>query len=170
MEPIDGLGFIGRNPLDHDNVYIVTGDSGNGMTHGSLAGIVLTDLISGRDNPWATLYDPSRKTLRAAPEFAREAVNMAAQYADWVTSGDVDEVGQIAKDAGAIVRRGAVKVAVYRDPTGALHERSAVCTHLGCVVQWNPAEKTWDCPCHGSRFDKFGTVINGPANVDLRRT
>jgi glycine/D-amino acid oxidase-like deaminating enzyme/nitrite reductase/ring-hydroxylating ferredoxin subunit len=170
MEPIDGLGFIGRNPLDHDNVYIVTGDSGNGMTHGSLAGILLTDLISGRDNPWATLYDPSRKTLRAAPEFAREAVNMAAQYADWVTSGDVDEVGQIAKDAGAIVRRGAVKVAVYRDPTGALHERSAVCTHLGCIVQWNPAEKTWDCPCHGSRFDKFGTVINGPANVDLRRT
>jgi glycine/D-amino acid oxidase-like deaminating enzyme/nitrite reductase/ring-hydroxylating ferredoxin subunit len=167
MEPIDGLAFIGRNPLDHDNVYVITGDSGNGMTHGSLAGMLITDLIVGRDNPWAALYDPGRKTLRAAPAFAKEAVNMAAQYADWVTGGDVDDVDQIAKDSGAIVRKGALKVAVYRDQTGALHERSAVCTHLGCIVQWNPAEKTWDCPCHGSRFDKFGSVINGPANVDL---
>lgn len=167
MEPVDGLAFIGRNPLDHDNVYIVTGDSGNGMTHGSLAGILLRDLIVGRDNPWAGLYDPSRKTLRAAPEFAKEAVNMAAQYADWVTGGDVDDVTKIAKDSGAVVRRGPLKVAVYRDVTGQLHERSAVCTHLGCIVQWNSAEKTWDCPCHGSRFDKFGSVINGPANVDL---
>ena len=170
MEPVDSLAFIGRNPLDSDNVYIVTGDSGNGMTHGTVAGILLTDLILGRSNPWASLYDPSRKTLRAAGEFAKEAVNMAAQYADWVTGGDVDDVERIAKDSGAVVRRGALKVAVYRDQTGALHERSAVCTHLGCIVQWNPAEKTWDCPCHGSRFDKFGTVINGPANIDLLKT
>ena len=167
MEPVDSLAFIGRNPLDKDNVYIVTGDSGNGMTHGTLAGILLTDLILGRDNPWAALYDPSRKTLRALPEFAREAANMAAQYADWVTGGDVDDVTKIAKDSGAVVRRGALKAAVYRDATGELHERSAVCTHLGCIVQWNSAEKTWDCPCHGSRFDKFGSVINGPANIDL---
>jgi glycine/D-amino acid oxidase-like deaminating enzyme/nitrite reductase/ring-hydroxylating ferredoxin subunit len=170
MEPVDSLAFIGRNPLDKDNVYIVTGDSGNGMTHGTLAGILLTDLILGRNNPWAALYDPSRKTLRAAGEFAKEAANMAAQYADWVTGGDVDDVNKIAKDSGAVVRRGALKVAVYRDQTGALHERSAVCTHLGCIVQWNPAEKTWDCPCHGSRFDKFGSVMNGPANVDLLKT
>ena len=167
MEPVDSLAFIGRNPLDSDNVYVVTGDSGNGMTHGTLAGILLTDLIEGRENPWEALYDPSRKTLRAAAEFAKETVNMAAQYADWVTGGDVDDVSKIAKDSGAVVRRGALKVAVYRDPTGALHERSAVCTHLGCIVQWNSAEKTWDCPCHGSRFDKFGTVTNGPANIDL---
>jgi glycine/D-amino acid oxidase-like deaminating enzyme/nitrite reductase/ring-hydroxylating ferredoxin subunit len=167
MEPVDGLAFIGRNPLDQDNVYIVTGDSGNGMTHGTIAGILLTDLILGRDNEWAALYDPSRKTLRAAPEFAREAVNMAAQYADWVTGGDVDDTAKIQKDSGAVVRRGALKIAVYRDPTGALHERSAICTHLGCIVQWNSAEKSWDCPCHGSRFDKFGAVINGPANSDL---
>src|SRR5687767_5538131 len=167
MEPVDSLAFIGRNPLDNDNVYIVTGDSGNGMTHGTLAGILLTDLILGRDNPWAALYDPSRKTLRSVTEFAKENVNVAAQYADWVTGGDVDDVTKIAKDSGAVVRRGALKVAVYRDATGELHERSAVCTHLGCIVQWNSAEKTWDCPCHGSRFDKFGTVINGPANVDL---
>jgi glycine/D-amino acid oxidase-like deaminating enzyme/nitrite reductase/ring-hydroxylating ferredoxin subunit len=167
MEPHDGLAFIGRNPLDHDNVYIVTGDSGNGMTHGTIAGILITDLIAGRSNPWQSLYDPGRVSLRATAEFTKEAVNMAAQYADWLTRGDVPDVDQIPKDSGAVLRRGALKVAVYRDATGALHERSAVCPHLGCIVAWNPAEKTWDCPCHGSRFDKFGEVFNGPANVGL---
>jgi glycine/D-amino acid oxidase-like deaminating enzyme/nitrite reductase/ring-hydroxylating ferredoxin subunit len=170
MEPVDGLAFIGHNPLDADNVYTVTGDSGNGMTHGTLAGMLLTDLILGRHNPWASLYDPGRITLRASAEYARENVNVAAQYADWLTRGDVPSVDDIANDSGAVVRRGAGKLAVYRDATGALHERSAVCPHLGCIVAWNPAEKTWDCPCHGSRFDKFGEVMNGPANVGLVRT
>ena len=170
MEPVDGLAFIGHNPLDADNVYTVTGDSGNGMTHGTIAGMLLTDLILGRHNPWAALYDPGRITLRASAEFAKENVNVAAQYADWVTKGDVPSVDDIPKDSGAVVRRGASKVAVYRDATGALHERSAVCPHLGCIVAWNPAEKTWDCPCHGSRFDKFGEVMNGPANGGLVRS
>ena len=97
-------------------------------------------------------------------------MNVAAQYADWLTKGDVESVDDIPKDSGAVVRRDAAKIAVYRDETGALHERSAVCPHLGCIVAWNPAEKTWDCPCHGSRFSKFGDVINGPANVGLVRT
>ena len=170
MEPVDSLAFIGRNPLDQDNVYTVTGDSGNGMTHGTIAGMLLTDLILGRHNSWAQLYDPGRVSLRAGGEFAKEAVNMAAQYVDHLTGGDVEDVTEIAKDSGAVIRRGVSKVAVYRDSTGALHERSAICTHLGCVVQWNTAEKTWDCPCHGSRFDKFGTVINGPANTNLMRS
>jgi Rieske Fe-S protein len=167
METIDGLAFIGRDPMDADNVFVVTGDCGMGMTHGTIAGILLTDLILGRDNPWSTLYDPSRKTLRAAGEFAKEAVNVAAQYADWVTGGDVETVDEIAKDSGAVIRRGLTKVAVYRDAKGKLHELSAVCTHLGCIVHWNTLEKTWDCPCHGSRFDKLGKVVNGPANTDL---
>jgi glycine/D-amino acid oxidase-like deaminating enzyme/nitrite reductase/ring-hydroxylating ferredoxin subunit len=169
MEPVDSLAFIGRNPLDRENVYTVTGDSGNGMTHGTIAGMLITDLILGRHNAWADLYDPGRVTLRATGEFAKEAVNMAAQYADHLTGGDVGAVDEIARDSGAVLRRGASKIAVYRDATGELHERSAVCPHLGCVVAWNPADKTWDCPCHGSRFDKFGTVINGPANVGLPR-
>jgi glycine/D-amino acid oxidase-like deaminating enzyme/nitrite reductase/ring-hydroxylating ferredoxin subunit len=169
MEPVDSLAFIGRNPLDRENVYTVTGDSGNGMTHGTIAGMLITDLILGRHNAWADLYDPGRMTLRATGEFAKEAVNMAAQYADHLTGGDVGAVDEIARDSGAVLRRGASKIAVYRDATGELHERSAVCPHLGCVVAWNPADKTWDCPCHGSRFDKFGTVINGPANVGLPR-
>ena len=168
MEPVDSLALIGRNPLDHDNVYIATGDSGNGMTHGTIAGMLLTDLIVGRDNPWARLYDPSRKTLGAIKEFAKENLNVAAQYADLVTPGEIHDVGEIAAGEGAILRRGAAKVAVYRDERGALHERSAFCSHLGCVVQWNSIEKTWDCPCHGSRFQTDGHVVNGPAISGLK--
>ena len=169
METIDGLAFIGRNPLDKDNVYIVTGDSGMGMTHGTISGILLTDLILGRENPWEKLYDPSRKTLRAASEFVSEMLNVAVQYTDWLTSGEVSSEDEVANDSGAVIRRGLTKVAVYRDEAGNLLECSAICTHLGCIVDWNTSEKTWDCPCHGSRFDKFGKVINGPANIDLTR-
>jgi glycine/D-amino acid oxidase-like deaminating enzyme/nitrite reductase/ring-hydroxylating ferredoxin subunit len=167
MEPVDGLALIGRNPLDSDNVYVVTGDSGNGMTHGTIAGMLITDLIAGRENPWAALYDPARKTLSATGEFLKENVNVAAQYADLVTPGEIDDVSQVGRGEGAILRRGLAKVAVYRDDEGALHERSAFCTHLGCVVRWNSAERTWDCPCHGSRFHTDGHVVNGPAIRDL---
>ncbi len=167
METIDGLAFIGRNPLDKDNVYVVTGDSGMGMTHGTIAGILLTDLILGRKNPWAGLYDPSRKTLKAVGTFAKETLNMAAQFGDWAKAGEVPSEEEIPKGGGALLRRGLNIVAAYRDEKGALHERSAVCNHLGCIVHWNAADTTWDCPCHGSRFDKFGKVFNGPANKDL---
>ena len=167
LEPVDGVAFIGRNPLDAPNVYVATGDSGMGMTHGTIAGILLTDLIVGRENPWSQLYEPSRKTLRAAWNFMGENLNVAAQYGDWVTGGDVSSLDQIQKDSGAVVRDGLAKLAVYRDPSGTLHQLSATCPHLGCVVEWNAAEKTWDCPCHGSRFDCFGHVLNGPATKDL---
>jgi len=167
METMDFVAFIGRNPMDHDNVYIVTGDSGMGLTHGTIAGMLLTDLIFERRNPWTMLYDPSRLRVRAAAEFARENSNMALQYADWLTGGDVASADDIPREGGAVLRRGLEKIAVYRDPEGALHERSAVCTHLGCIVHWNPGEKTWDCPCHGSRYDPHGQVINGPANRPL---
>jgi glycine/D-amino acid oxidase-like deaminating enzyme/nitrite reductase/ring-hydroxylating ferredoxin subunit len=163
MEPVDGLAYIGRNPLDSDNVYIATGDSGNGMTHGTIAGMLLTDLISGRENEWAELYDPSRKTLGAVRDFAEENLNVAAQYTDLVTPGEVSDVSEIKAGDGAIIRRGLTKVACYRDEGGALHERSAICAHLGCVVRWNSTEKTWDCPCHGSRYQRDGHVVNGPA-------
>ena len=167
MEPVDALAFIGRNPADSDNVFIATGDSGMGMTHGTIAGILLTDLIMERPNPWTELYDPSRKTLAAAKDFAQENVNVVAQYADLVTPGEVDSVEQIRKEEGAVLRQGLTKIAVYRDENGTLHSMSAVCMHLGCIVTWNAGEKTWDCPCHGSRYDKFGAVISGPANSDL---
>lgn len=167
METVDGLAFIGRNPLDADNVYIATGDSGMGMTHGTIAGMLLTDLIVGRTNPWASLYDPSRKRVRAAWEYVKENINTAAQYADWLTGGELDSAQTLAPGSGAVIRHGLTKHAIYRDPEGVIHERSAVCPHLGGIVVWNSSEKTWDCPCHGSRFDCHGHVIQGPASSDL---
>lgn len=167
LETIDGLAFIGRNPLDGPNVYIATGDSGQGMTHGTIAGMLLTDLIIERQNPWSTLYEPSRKTLRAAGRYLQENLNVAAQYTNWVTSGDVGSVESIAPGTGAIVRTGISKMAAYRDNDGMLHQCSAICPHLGGLVEWNRNESTWDCPCHGSRFDKQGHLLCGPANSDL---
>ena len=167
MEPIDALAFIGRNPMDDPNVYIVTGDSGNGMTHGTIAGMLITDLILGRENAWEKLYDPARITPKAVTDFARENLNVAAQYAHWAAGGDVSSVEDIAPGEAAIISHGLNKIAAYRDEAGALHERSAVCPHLGCIVKWNAAEKTWDCPCHGSRYKWDGTVINGPAVGNL---
>lgn len=167
MEPIDGLAFIGRNPMDKHNVYIATGDSGNGMTHGTIAGLLLCDMIMDRRNPWESLYDPSRMTLKALGEFAKENLNVAKQYTDVLFAGDVESVDEIKAGAGAVISRGLKKVAVYRDPKGEIHERSAVCRHLGCIVNWNTMENTWDCPCHGSRYDAMGKVFQGPANSDL---
>ena len=169
MEPSDDLGFIGRNPADDKNVYVITGDSGNGMTHGTIGGMLCTDLIMGRENEWATLYDPKRKIVqpRAAAKYAKENLNVVAQYRDFLARGDVASVEEIRNGTGAVVRKGLKLIAAYRDPQGALHERSAVCPHLGCIVRWNHVEKTWDCPCHGSRFDPRGKVVNGPSLGDM---
>ena len=167
MEPPDHLAYIGRNPHDADNVFIATGDSGMGMTHGTIAGILLSDLIMGRANAeWEKLYDPSRMA-RSIATYVQENLNVAKEYLDLVTPGDVKSVDEIAADSGAILRRGLTKVACYRDKSGALHEYSAICPHMKCVVRWNGLEKTWDCPCHGSRFDAYGCVVNGPANSNL---
>jgi Rieske Fe-S protein len=170
MEPVDGLAFIGRNPADDDNVYIVTGDSGNGMTHGTLAGMLISDLIAGRDNPYAKLYEPARKSLKAAPSFVEENANVVGHMVkDWMKGSEVDDRDDIPRGQGAVVRDGLTKIAVYRDTDGSLQECSAVCTHLGCIVQWNSGEKSWDCPCHGSRFATDGAILNGPAHEPLAK-
>jgi len=165
MEPVDGLAFIGRNPLDEDNVYIATGDSGQGMTHGTIAGMLLSDLIQGRKNPWEDLYSPSRLRLKSLPEYASENINVAGQYADYVTAGDIKSESELRAGEGAIMRDGVSKIAVRRDEN--VNKLSAVCPHLGCIVAWNSTERTWDCPCHGSRFSAEGRVYQGPANSDL---
>jgi Rieske Fe-S protein len=167
MEPVDGLAFIGRDPLGAKNAYVVTGDSGMGMTHGAIAGMLIRDLVLGRTNPWAGIYDPSRKSPGASLRYARENLNVAKQYLQHLTAGEVASVDEIPRGSGAIVRRGLSKLAVYRDASGEIHERSASCPHLGCIVAWNEGERTWDCPCHGSRFDAIGKVISGPANTNL---
>ena len=169
MEPVDSLAYIGKNPGD-ENIYIITGDSGNGMTHCTLGGIIINDLINGKTNPWAELYDPSRITLRTGVDYLKEVANMAYKMAkDWIVSWDVDEVSQLPAGKGAIISKGLEKVAVYKDQDGTVHSCSAVCPHLGGVLQWNDDEKSFDCPLHGSRFTAYGTVINGPAICGLKK-
>jgi len=169
LEPIDSLAFIGRNPLDRDNVFIATGDSGHGLTHGVIAGLLICDLVLGRPNPWETLYDPSRRSLKTIGEFTANAFSMAAGYADWLKGSDIDSVDDLARGHAALLRRGARKIAAYRDEEGELHLCSARCTHLGGVVHWNSIEKSWDCPLHGSRFNPDGQVLSGPATTSLDR-
>lgn len=168
MEPADGLAYLGRNPMDDKNVYIITGDSGNGMTHCTIGAMLVTDLILGRDHPWASLYDPARKVTHGIMDFVSEQANTLSQYGEWVTGGEVESVEEIAAGDGAIVRQGTHKLAVYRDEHGELHALSAKCTHLGCVVHWNSAERSWDCPCHGTRYAKNGEVLHGPAPTPLK--
>jgi len=167
METVDGLAFIGRNPLAAGNIFIATGDSGMGMTHGTIAGMLLSDLIQNRPNPWADLYDPSRKPLAALRDFADENLNVARQYLDWVLPGSPPPLEQLPRGCGTVVQQGLNKHAVYRDAEGRLHAFSAVCPHLKCIVQWNGVERIWECPCHGSRFNALGRMLSGPAAHDL---
>ena len=167
LEPVDGLAFIGRNPMDDEHIYIATGDSGHGMSHGTIAGMLITDLIAGRANPWTDLYSPRRRTARSADTYVAENLNVVRQYADWISPSDVEDESEVPKGAGVIQRRGAKRIALFRDEDGTLHRLSAVCPHLYGVVHWNAVEKTWDCPCHGSRFSAAGKVLCGPAISDL---
>ena len=170
MEPIDSLAFIGKNPGD-ENVYIITGDSGNGMTHGTLGGIILNDIITGKENPYIELYDPSRITFRAGIDYLKEVGNMAYTMAKgWIIPNDVSDVAELESGSGAVISRGTDKIAVYKDTDGVVHACSGICPHLGGVLQWNDDEKSFDCPLHGSRFTAHGIVINGPAISDLKKT
>jgi Rieske Fe-S protein len=140
------------------------------MTHGTIAGMLLTDLIAGRDNPWTEIYDPRRVTLgvSSVEELVRENVDVASRYMkDFLSPGANED--EIQRGEGRGLRRGIHKIAACRDESGSMHFCSAVCTHLKCIVGWNSTEKSWDCPCHGSRFDPMGAVINGPASGDLEK-
>lgn len=168
QEPVDGLAFLGKNPGD-ENVYIITGDSGTGMTNTTIGAMIITDLINGKTNKWEKAYSPSRVSLTSSDTFIQENTNVAAQFTDWVTPGEVSSESEIKAGEGAIMRDGLTKIAVYRDTNNQVHKCTAVCPHLGCIVDWNNAEKSWDCPCHGSRFDAYGKVITGPTPVDLEK-
>jgi glycine/D-amino acid oxidase-like deaminating enzyme/nitrite reductase/ring-hydroxylating ferredoxin subunit len=166
MEPVDYLPYAGRNPGDA-NIYIATGDSGQGMTNGVAASLLICDLILGRDNAWAKACDPRRVTVRAVGEFLRENIDVAARFAEHVTAGELSSFADLQNGQGGVIRAGTRKLAAYRDDQGQLHVRSATCTHAGCIVHWNTLERCWDCPCHGSHFAIDGTPLNGPAIAQL---
>jgi nitrite reductase/ring-hydroxylating ferredoxin subunit len=168
MEPVDSLAFIGRNPLDKENVYIITGDSGTGMTHCTIGGLLITDLILGKKNAWEEIYSPSRITAKTGNVFFKELFRGVAALMKGAPDDDrVKEFSAVRNGEGKITNVGGHKCAVYRDENGSYHVVSARCTHLKATLVWNADEKTWDCPWHGSRFSYDGHVINGPANSDL---
>ncbi|MBA3704529.1 MAG: FAD-dependent oxidoreductase, partial [Bacteroidetes bacterium] len=168
MEPMDGLAYIGHNPFDKDNIFIVTGDSGNGMTHCTIAGILITDLITGKKNKWQKIYKPSRFIFKASgPFFQMLKGSVMDILKKFSFDKEAEELSSLKIGEGKVVKLFGEKCGAFRDENNYLHLISAECTHLGCTVTWNMDEQSWDCPCHGSRFTYKGKVINGPANNDL---
>jgi len=163
--PVDGVPFIGRSPR-RDNVYVATAFKKWGMTHSQVAAMIIRDLIAGRENPWASVFDATRGALTT------DAVKVNAHVArrlvgDKVAALFAPQAETLAPGEARIVELDGDKVAAFRSEDGELHAVSATCTHLGCDVHWNPAERSWDCPCHGSRFDCDGLVLEGPATTPL---
>ena len=166
IETPDGLPYIGPTA---EHQYAGTGYAGNGMTFGTLAGMMMADAILGRANPWSELFDPGRKAVRHG---LRDYLKENASYPyylirDRFAGAEGRSLRSVKRGEGKVVEVRGKKAAVYRDPAGGLTVRSATCTHMGCLVRWNPSEKTWDCPCHGSRFAPGGEVISGPAESPL---
>lgn len=162
LEPVDFAGFIGRSPGE-EHVFIVSGDSGQGITNGLVAGLLVTDLITTGASPWEEIYAPSRKIQKNIGEFISENITPLKNFAEYLTASEIASVERLLPGEGRLVRSGLKKIAACRDRNGRLHLHSASCTHLGCVVHWNALEQCWDCPCHGSQFAPDGTALNGPA-------
>ena len=166
IETPDGLPYIGQNA---EHQYSATGFGGNGLTFGTLSGVMLADAILQRSNPWSELFDPDRKAItRGLWDYLKQNVDYPYYLMrDRFAGAEARSLRVVKRGEGKIVERKGAKVAAYRDEAGAVTLRSATCTHMGCVVAWNPAERTWDCPCHGSRFTPAGKVISGPAEAPL---
>lgn len=162
LDTIDYAGFIGRNP-GNKNIYVHTGDSGQGMTHGVVGSLINSALILGDTPKWQEVYEPTRKTPSGIGNFIRENLTVVKNFAEYLAPGELKSFDDLQPGHGAIVRQGLSKIAAYRDNDGVLHARSAACTHIGCHLHWNSFETCWDCPCHGSQFAIDGTALNAPA-------
>ncbi len=163
IETPDGLPYIGEVG---ERQYVATGFSGTGMTMGTFSAMLLRDLILGHPNPWAGLFDPARKRAAGAFEYLAENKDFPARFiADRFRVAD--SADDVAPGTGKVARVDGNKCAVYCDDDGKLSVLSAICPHMGCIVAWNQAEKTWDCPCHGSRFTATGDLMAGPAETGL---
>ena len=168
LETIDFTSFTGRNP-GSENVYVHTGDSGQGITHGVVASLIVSSAIMQGRALWQNTYAPDRQTVSALGKFVSENITAVKNFAEYVAPGEVDSYEAIKPGQGAIVRDGLKKVAAFRDENGRLHACSAVCTHVGCHLHWNSFERCWDCPCHGSQFGIDGEILNAPAIKPLER-
>ena len=167
----DGLPYVGRVGAGSPHVYLATAFAAWGMTNGTAAAMLLSDLIAGKENSWATLYDSTRAAPLTSAHLYQEGLQEAVHFfKDRATgSEEAKEIPDVGPGEGGIVGRRGDQSAVYRDRDGHVHAVSARCTHLGCIVSWNPAERSWDCPCHGSRFSVDGEVLHGPAVRGLEK-
>lgn len=167
--PADLLPYIGRQTKGSET-FIATGFSTDGLVYGTLAADIIADEIMGMDNSWADLYKPYRhQPVKAAKKFVKENLNVAKQYLDKLPSLGPDDVAEnVSPGEAQIVEKEGQKLAVYNDEDGNLQICSAICPHMACIVHWNNAERSWDCPCHGSRFKPDGTVLEGPSFHPLR--
>src|SRR6266540_1767836 len=167
---VDRLPYIGRYTRASRHLWVATGFGQWGMTNGTLAGLLLRDLITGVDNPWAALFDPARPWLRhGAGAFVRDNATVAKHFlGDRLRAARAGGPEDLAPGQAAVCTVGGHLTALRRDHDGQLTALSARCTHLGCAVAFNDAEQTWDCPCHGSRYAVDGTVIQGPATEPLQ--
>jgi nitrite reductase/ring-hydroxylating ferredoxin subunit len=168
---VDMLPFVGKLTASTDHIWVATGLNAWGMTAGTMAALILTDLILGNENLWAGIYDSTRvRPLASAVEFAKENLNVGKEWLkDHLVPAPKQAFEDLVPGQGAIIRTDNGTVAAYRDNKGHVHAVSPTCTHLGCTVVWNPVGGTWDCPCHGSRFDIMGRVLYGPAIRDLKK-
>ena len=169
FEPADGLPYIGRLPGETGNIYVATGYGGNGMVYSSVAAILLTDLLTGNENPYSKLYDPNRiKPVAGFVNFIKHNADVAKQFAGkWFPHEELESLAGLSPGEGKVVKYNNEKIAVYKDDEGTLHAVNPICTHLKCEVKWNGAERSWDCPCHGARYSFDGKVLTGPADADL---
>jgi Rieske Fe-S protein len=163
--PADGVPFVGKLTPRSRGSYTATGFRKWGIAMGAASAEILTDAIVGRENPWTELFDTSRLNLRASvTDLVKENANAGFHFfADRLTRRDRDSAADLAPGEGRVVSRHGRQIAVSKDEEGVVHAVSARCTHLACIVAWNDAERTWDCPCHGSRFARDGSVLQGPA-------
>lgn len=169
--PVDGLPYIGQMPGADDGIYVATGFNGNGMIFGSLSAEIVTDLILGRDNELSKLLAPARlKPVSGFAEFVKENADVAYHFvADRFGNEILDSVKNLAKGEGKLVSFDGEKLAIYKDDDGKVTALDPVCTHAGCIVNWNASEKSWDCPCHGGRFSIDGCVLTGPPREALKK-
>jgi Rieske Fe-S protein len=166
---VDNVPYIGRLTPGSERLYVATGYKKWGMTTGTVAATIIHDAIVGRENPWATLFDATRADLtHSAKDFITANADVAKHFVgDRLALLQAPSVDELAVGEGKIVQAGGTKVAAFRDEAGVVHAVSPLCGHLGCVVSWNTVERTWDCPCHGSRYDMDGRAIQGPTVKDL---
>lgn len=166
---VDGMPYIGRLSSDHERVFVATGFRKWGMTNATASGVMIADAVAGRENPWAFAFDSTRmRFTAAAKKLLTENLNVAKHLIGGKLQTNGHTPDELAPGEGQIMKIEGEMAAVSRDDEGGLHAVASDCTHMGCRVAWNTAERTWDCPCHGSRFTPDGEVIEGPATQPLK--